>query len=37
MYALASRPSSVPDLTFDLKMSPVEIFGIARWEAMNWA
>ncbi len=37
MNALACLPSSVPVLTLNLKMSPVEILGIARCEAMNWA
>ena len=30
MYFFASRPSSVPSLTFARKMSPVEIFGTAK-------
>src|SRR5207245_1818349 len=37
MKALAWRPSSVPELTLYRKMSPVEIFGIDRFEEMNWA
>jgi len=37
MYAFACCPSSVPVLTLYRKISPVEIFGIDRWEAMNWA
>ncbi len=35
MYLRASRPSSVPSLTLARKISPVEIFGIAKCEAMN--
>ena len=35
MYFLASSPSSVPSLTLARKMSPVEIFGMPKCEAMN--
>ena len=37
MNSLAFRPSSVLLVTLYRKISPVEILGIARWEAMNWA
>src|SRR5690348_11787792 len=37
MYFLACRPSSVPPETLARKMSPVEIFGIAKCSAMNSA
>ena len=37
MYRFASTPSGVPCETLARKMSPVEIFGTARWAAMNSA
>ena len=37
MYFLASSRASVPSLTLARKMSPVEIFGIAKCDAMNCA
>ena len=37
MYSLAFAPSSVLFATLYRKMSPVEMRGIARWDAMKWA
>ena len=37
MYFFASLPSGVPWLTLARKMSPVEIFGTAKCDAMNCA
>jgi len=37
MHSLALMPSSVLLVTLYRKMSPVEMRGIARWEAMKWA
>src|SRR4051794_38814275 len=37
MYFLAIRPSSVPPDTLARKMSPVEIFGMVKFSAMNSA
>src|SRR6266536_2741440 len=37
MYFLASLPRSVPPDTFARKMSPVEIFGMLKFSAMNSA